>query len=155
MYWKIFLPKSDHIQNNRPASLLSWSRSSFHSTNKMWIKECTSSKRNKDGKWTKLILKTISTPSWRKLPTKSQSLYILVKLERKGEKWNNNRKIVLSCRQAAKNEGINKYNCLTAVSFWPPLPNMLFLRNFFPAFPPKNKRKSEVPWVYVLVLVNR
>ena len=71
----------------------------------MWIKECTSSNRNKDGKWTKVLLKKINTPAWRKLPPKSQSLYILVKLEWKGEKRNNNGKSALSCRQAAKKCG--------------------------------------------------
>ena len=68
-------------------------------------KRAIDAKRNKDGKWTKVLLKTIDTPAWRKLPTKSQSLYILVKLEWKGEKRNNNGKSALSCRQAAKKCG--------------------------------------------------
>ena len=70
-------------------------------------KRAIDAKRTKDGKWTKVLLKTIDTPAWRKLPTKSQSLYMLVKLEWKGEKLNNNGKIALSCRQAAKKMGVS------------------------------------------------
>ena len=64
-------------------------------------------KRAKDGKWTKILLKTIDTPAWRELPPKSQSLYLWLKLEWKGPKNNNNGKIALSCRQAAQKMGVS------------------------------------------------
>ena len=77
-------------------------------------KRAIDAKRNKDGKWTKVLLKTVDTPAWRELPTKSQSLYMLVKLEWKGEKLNNNGKIALSCRQAAKKMGVSLNTAATA-----------------------------------------
>ncbi len=77
-------------------------------------KRAVDAKRNKDGKWTMILLRTINTPAWRELPTKSQSLYILVKLEWKGPKMNNNGKIALSCRQAAKKMGVSLNTAATA-----------------------------------------
>lgn len=56
----------------------------------------------------------MTTPAWRELPTKSQSLYMLVKLEWKGPKMNNNGKIALSCRQAAKKMGVSLNTAATA-----------------------------------------
>lgn len=70
-------------------------------------KRAIDAKRTKDGKWTKILLRTIDTPAWRHLPTKSQSLYMLIKLEWKGDKPNKNGKIALSCRQAAKKMGVS------------------------------------------------
>ena len=64
-------------------------------------------KGSKDGKFTKIILRTINTNAWRDLPTKSQSLYMWLKLEWKGDKYNNNGKIALSCRQAANKMGVS------------------------------------------------
>ena len=61
-----------------------------------------------------ILLSTINTPAWRELPTKSQSLYMLVKLEWKGPKMNNNGKIALSCRQAAKKMGVSLNTAATA-----------------------------------------
>ena len=55
-------------------------------------------KRAKDGKYTKILLKTIDTPAWRELPPKSQSLYPWLKLEWKGPKKNNNGKKILIAR---------------------------------------------------------
>lgn len=77
-------------------------------------KRAIDAKRNKDGKWTMILLRTINTPAWRELPTKSQSLYMLVKLEWKGPKMNNNGKIALSCRQAAKKMGVSLNTAATA-----------------------------------------
>ena len=77
-------------------------------------KRAIDAKRNKDGKWTMILLSTINTPAWRELPTKSQSLYMLVKLEWKGPKMNNNGKIALSCRQAAKKMGVSLNTAATA-----------------------------------------
>jgi hypothetical protein len=45
-------------------------------------------------------------PAWRALSPKAQVLYIWLRLEWKGAKFNNNGKIRLSCRQAAKRIGI-------------------------------------------------
>ena len=70
-------------------------------------KQGIDAKRAKDGKWTKILLKTIETPAWRELPPKSQSLYPWLKLEWKGPKNNNNGKIALSCRQAAQKMGVS------------------------------------------------
>lgn len=77
-------------------------------------KRAIDAKRNKDGKWTMILLRTINTPAWRELPTKSQSLYMVVKLEWKGPKMNNNGKIALSCRQAAKKMGVSLNTAATA-----------------------------------------
>ena len=77
-------------------------------------KRAIDAKRNKDGKWTMILLSTINTPAWRELPTKSQSLYMLVKLEWKGPKMNNNGKIALSCRQAARKMGVSLNTAATA-----------------------------------------
>ena len=77
-------------------------------------KRAIDAKRNKDGKWTMMLLRTVNTPAWRELPTKSQSLYMLVKLEWKGPKMNNNGKIALSCRQAARKMGVSLNTAATA-----------------------------------------
>ena len=71
-------------------------------------------KGSKDGKFTKIILRTINTNAWRDLPTKSQSLYMWLKLEWKGDKYNNNGKIALSCRQAANKMGVSINTAATA-----------------------------------------
>ena len=45
-------------------------------------------------------------PAWRAMSPKAQILYIWLRLEWKGAKFNNNGKIRLSCRQAAERIGI-------------------------------------------------
>jgi len=45
-------------------------------------------------------------PAWRAVSPKAQILYIWLRLEWKGAKYNNNGKIQLSCRQAAQRIGI-------------------------------------------------
>ena len=50
--------------------------------------------------------KLLSTPAWQSLSTKAQMLYIWLRFEWKGLKANNNGKISLSYRQAAKKLGI-------------------------------------------------
>jgi len=48
----------------------------------------------------------METPAWRALSPKAQMIYIWLKLEWKGARYNNNGKIRLSYRQAAARVGI-------------------------------------------------
>ncbi|MGB3455982.1 MAG: hypothetical protein WBA35_06440, partial [Litorimonas sp.] len=45
-------------------------------------------------------LDVMQTPAWRALPTSSQALYVWIKHEWRGKKFNNNGKLRLSVRQA-------------------------------------------------------
>ncbi|MEP3630553.1 MAG: hypothetical protein ABJN04_11165 [Hyphomicrobiales bacterium] len=56
--------------------------------------------------WTKLIRNTMETPAWRALSPVAQALYPWLKLEWRSGDYNNNGKISLSVRQAAKGLGI-------------------------------------------------
>ena len=57
--------------------------------------------------FTKMIRSTMETPAWRALPPTAQALYPWLKLEWKGPDNNNNGKIRLSTRQAAKRLGVS------------------------------------------------
>ena len=61
----------------------------------------------KGEKYTKLILVYMQYPAWRALSPKAQALYPWLKMEWKGHKANNNGKISLSVRQAAKCMGVS------------------------------------------------
>ena len=54
----------------------------------------------------------LSTDAWRALSPKAQSIYVWLKFEWKGTKYNNGR-IKLSCRQAAKCVGIGANAAMT------------------------------------------
>ena len=62
---------------------------------------------NRQEHWTKMSRNMIQTDAWRALSTAAHSLYILIKLEWKGPKANNNGKLRLSVRQAAELMGCN------------------------------------------------
>lgn len=49
---------------------------------------------------------TMETDAWRALSPKAQILYIWLRLEWKGSRFNNNGRIQFSCRQAARKIGI-------------------------------------------------
>lgn len=83
-------------------------------------------KRRRDERgehWTKLIRTTMEEPAWRALSSTAQALYPWLKLEWRGPDANNNGKIRLSCRQAAKCLGVraetaaNAFNDLQAKGF--------------------------------------
>ncbi len=57
--------------------------------------------------FTKLVRYMMEEPAWRALSTSAQSLYPWAKLEWRGAKFNNNGKIRLSVRQAAKRMGVS------------------------------------------------
>ena len=60
------------------------------------------------GKFARLPLTVIDTPSWRALSSTAQALFPWLLMEFKGEKYNNNGKISLSVRQAAERMGVAK-----------------------------------------------
>ena len=62
---------------------------------------------NKRVKFTKLILVYMQYPAWCALSPNAQALYQWLKMECKGPKANNNGKISLSVRQAAKCVGVS------------------------------------------------
>ncbi|MGP9804502.1 hypothetical protein [Paracoccus sp. NSM] len=57
--------------------------------------------------FTKMIRNTMETPAWRALSTTAQALYPWLKMEWKGPQANNNGKISLPVREAAKALGVN------------------------------------------------
>lgn len=57
--------------------------------------------------FTKLTRAMIETEAWRALSSSAQALYPILKLEWKGPRANNNGKVRLSTRQAAKLMGMN------------------------------------------------
>ena len=58
--------------------------------------------------WTQMLRSTMETPAWRALCPLAQILYPWVKMEWKGAKFNNNGKISLAVRDAAKRMGRDK-----------------------------------------------
>lgn len=58
------------------------------------------------GKVTFMSLENMQYPAWRALSPKAQALYVWLKLEWKGPKFNNNGEISLSVRQAAECMGV-------------------------------------------------
>lgn len=79
---------------------------------------------NKAEHYTKMIRNVMETPAWRALKPTAQALYPWLKLEWKGPKWNNNGKIRLSVRDAAKRLGVknistagNAFHALQAKGF--------------------------------------
>ncbi len=59
-------------------------------------------------KYARILLYVVDTDAWRALGTASHSLFILLSLEWKGPKYNNNGKITLSVRQAAERMGVSR-----------------------------------------------
>ena len=59
-------------------------------------------------KYARILLYVVNTDAWRALGTASHSLFILLSLEWKGPKYNNNGKITLSARQAAERMGVTR-----------------------------------------------
>lgn len=57
--------------------------------------------------WTQMIRSTMETPAWRNLSTTAQALYPWLKFEWRGPKANNNGRIRLSVREAAKRLGVS------------------------------------------------
>lgn len=57
--------------------------------------------------YTKMLRSTMETPAWRALSTTAQALYPWLKLEWKGTDYNNNGRIQLSIKQAAKKLGVS------------------------------------------------
>lgn len=74
-------------------------------------------------KFTKMILNTMQTEAWRALPPVAQALYPWIKLEWRGPNMNNNGKLRLSVRQAAKclgcsvNTAAHAFHALQAKGF--------------------------------------
>ena len=62
---------------------------------------------NREEHWTKMVRPTMQTSAWRALSTTAQALYPWIKFEWHGPKANNNGKLSLSVRQAAKCLGCN------------------------------------------------
>ncbi len=62
--------------------------------------------RNPDEHFTVMVRYMMMYPAWRALTTTAQALYVWLKLEWKGKRYNNNGKIRLSVRQAAERLGI-------------------------------------------------
>jgi len=62
--------------------------------------------RNSDEHFTAMVRQTMMYPAWQALTTTSQALYVWLRLEWKGARYNNNGKIRLSVRQAAERMGI-------------------------------------------------
>ena len=60
------------------------------------------------GKFAALPLSTMDCPAWRALSSAAQALYPWLVMEFKGQNYNNNGKIGLSVRQAAKKMGVSK-----------------------------------------------
>lgn len=56
---------------------------------------------------TAMRLSVMHTPAWRALTPTAQALYVWLKLEWRGAKFNNNGKLRLSVRQAAERMGCN------------------------------------------------
>jgi hypothetical protein len=62
--------------------------------------------RNSDEHYTVMVRNMMVCPAWQALTTTAQALYVWLRLEWKGERYNNNGKIRLSVRQAAERLGI-------------------------------------------------
>ena len=62
--------------------------------------------RNSDEHFTVMVRHMMMCPAWQALTTTAQALYVWLKLEWKGPRYNNNGKIRLSVRQAAERLGI-------------------------------------------------
>ncbi len=62
--------------------------------------------RNSDEHYTVMVRNMMMCPAWQALTTTAQSLYVWLRLEWKGARYNNNGKIRLSVRQAAQRLGI-------------------------------------------------
>ncbi len=62
--------------------------------------------RNSDGHFTVMVRHMMTYPAWQALTTTAQALYVWLRLEWKGARYNNNGKIRLSVRQAAERIGI-------------------------------------------------
>lgn len=62
-------------------------------------------KGDRQNKVTTSRLDVMDTPAWRALPTSSQALYVWIKHEWRGKKFNNNGKLRLSVRQASEAMG--------------------------------------------------
>lgn len=58
-------------------------------------------------KFTKMLLPTMREPAWRALSPTAQALYPWIKLEWRGEHYNNNGSLRLSTRQAAEKIGVS------------------------------------------------
>ena len=59
-----------------------------------------------------MIRTTMEAPAWRALSTTAQALYPWIKLEWRGPKANNNGKIRLSVRDAARRLGVEPHHCV-------------------------------------------
>ena len=62
--------------------------------------------RNSDEHFTIMVRNMMMCPAWQALTTTAQALYVWLRLEWKGARYNNNGKIRLSVRQAAERIGI-------------------------------------------------
>ena len=71
-------------------------------------------KRDQSEHWTKMIRPTMQTEAWQSLTTTAQALYPWLKLEWKGPKANNNGKLSLPFRTAAKAMGVSKAETISA-----------------------------------------
>lgn len=58
--------------------------------------------------FTKMVRSVMETAAWRALSPVAQNLYVWLKFEWKGPKYNNNGRIALSIRVAAKSMGVHK-----------------------------------------------
>ena len=58
--------------------------------------------------YTTMVRPLMETDAWREISTHAQSLYVWLRLEWKGARFNNNGKIALSVRMAAKKIGVHK-----------------------------------------------
>ena len=63
--------------------------------------------RNTNNKGTYMRLDLMMLPAWRALTPKAQILYVWLRLEYKGDRYNNNGRIRLSYRQAAQRIGVS------------------------------------------------
>lgn len=65
-------------------------------------------KFNPQEKWTQIHLATMDNPAWRALSPMAQALFPWLRLEFKGPKANNNGRLQLSQRDAARKMGVKK-----------------------------------------------
>lgn len=70
--------------------------------------------RSKNEHGTFIQRSLMETAAWRAMSPKAQMLYIWLRLEWKGAKFNNNGKIKLSCRQAARCLGVSENTAMRA-----------------------------------------
>lgn len=66
------------------------------------------------GHGTYIQRRLMEEPAWRAMSPKAQMLYIWLRLEWKGQKFNNNGRIRFSCRQAARKIGIGNNTAMRA-----------------------------------------